>query len=91
MKAMINYKRQAYDLSGKVVIPFFTYGATTYLNESMQTIYRVTPNSEHLPATLPEDLDPDNIREPQNDDAGIDMPGNANGVEAWLQRMGFGE
>ena len=88
---MINYKRQAYDLSGKVVIPFFTYGATTYLSESMQTIYHATPNSEHLPATLPEDLDPDNIREPQNDDAGIDMPGNANGVEAWLQRMGFGE
>lgn len=82
---------EAYDLSDKVVIPFFTYGATTYLNESMQTIYRVTPNSEHLPATLPEDLDPDNIREPQNDDAGIDMPGNANGVETWLQRMGFGE
>ena len=91
MKAMINYKRQAYDLSDKVVIPFFTYGATTYLNESMQTIYRATPDSEHLPATLPEDLDPDNIREPQSDDAGIDMPGNANGVEAWLQRMGFGE
>ena len=73
------------------MIPFFTYGATTYLNEPMQTIYRVTPDSEHLPATLPEDLDPDNIREPQSDDAGIDMPGNANGVEAWLQRMGFGE
>ena len=43
MKAMINYKRQAYDLSDKVVIPFFTYGATTYLNESMQTIYRAPP------------------------------------------------
>ena len=57
----------------------------------MQTIYRATPESEHLPATLPEDLDPDNIREPQSDDAGIDMPGNANGVEAWLQRMGFGK
>ena len=82
---------ESYDLSGKVVIPFFTYGATTYLNESMQTIYRATPDSEHLPATLPEDLDPDNIREPQSDDAGIDMPGNANGVEAWLQRMGFGK
>ena len=79
---MINYKRQAYDLSGKVVIPFFTYGATTYLNESMQTIYRVTPDSEHLPATLPEDLDPDNIREPQSDDAGIDMPGRR-GCNGW--------
>ncbi|HJA86658.1 MAG TPA: flavodoxin [Candidatus Bacteroides avicola] len=80
---------EAYDLSGKVVIPFFTYGATTYLNESMQTIYRATPDSEHLPATLPEDLDPDNIREPQSDDAGIDMPGNANGVEAWLRELGI--
>lgn len=80
---------ESYDLSGKVVIPFFTYGATTYLNESMQTIYRATPDSEHLPATLPEDLEPDNIREPQSDDAGIDMPGNANGVEAWLSELGI--
>ena len=80
---------ESYDLSGKVVIPFFTYGATTYLNESMQTIYRATPDSEHLPATLPEDLDPDNIREPQSDDVGIDMPGNANGVEAWLRELGI--
>ena len=70
-------------------VPFFTYGATTYLNESMQTIYRVTPESEHLPATLPEDLDPDNIREPQSDDAGIPMPGNASGVERWLHELGI--
>lgn len=80
---------ESYDLKGKVVVPFFTYGATTYLNESMQTIYRVTPESEHLPATLPEDLDPDNIREPQSDDAGIPMPGNASGVERWLHELGI--
>lgn len=77
-----------YDLSGKTVIPFYTFGARTYLNESMQKIYRLTPNSTHIPETLPEDLDPDNIQTPQADDEGIDMPGNANGVEAWLRRMG---
>lgn len=77
-----------YDLSGKTIIPFFTYGARSYLNESMQKIYRLTPNSVHIPVSLPEDLDPENIREPQNDDNGIEMPGNANGVEAWLQRIG---
>ncbi len=80
---------ESYDLSGKVVVPFFTYGATTYLNESMQKIYRVTPDSEHLPATLPEDLDPDNIREPQSDDANIPTPRNANGVEDWLRELGI--
>lgn len=80
---------EAYDLKDKLIIPFFTYGATTYLNESMQTIYKVTPDSRHIPETLPEDLDPDNIREPQNDDAGIDMPGSANGTEAWLRRIGI--
>lgn len=79
---------EAFDLKGKVIIPFFTYGATTYLNESMQKIYKVTPDSKHVPVTLPEDLDPDNIREPQADDAGIDMPGSAAGVEAWLRRLG---
>lgn len=26
----------AFDLKGKTIIPFFTYDATTYLNESMQ-------------------------------------------------------
>lgn len=76
-----------YDLSNKVIIPFFTYGATTYLNESMQKIYKVTPESIHIPATLPEDLDPENIREPQNDDAGIDMPNGTSDVEAWLLRI----
>lgn len=76
-----------YDLGNKVIIPFFTYGATTYLNESMQKIYKVTPESIHIPATLPEDLDPENIREPQNDDAGIDMPNGPSDVEAWLLRI----
>ena len=76
-----------YDLGNKVIIPFFTYGATTYLNESMQKIYKVTPEAIHIPATLPEDLDPENIREPQNDDAGIDMPNGPDDVEAWLLRI----
>ena len=81
---------EAYDLKDKVVIPFFTYGATTYLNESMQKIYKVTPKSKHLPETLPEDLNPDDITTPgPPDDAGIDMPGSANGTEAWLRRIGI--
>ena len=80
----------AYDLGSKSIIPFFTYGAKTYLNESMQKIYRLTPGSEHIPATLPEDLDPDDITTPgRPDDAGIDMPGNAGEIEAWLGRIGF--
>ncbi len=80
----------AYDLKGKVIIPFFTYGATTYLNESMQKIYKVTPDSKHIPETLPEDLDADDITTPgRPDDAGIDMPGSANGTEGWLHRIGI--
>lgn len=78
----------AYDLSGKVIIPFFTYGATTYLNESMQKIYKETPNSVHIPATLPEDLEPDNIQSAQNDDAGIPTAGRAANVAAWLREIG---
>ena len=81
---------QSFDLKGKVVIPFFTYGATTYLNESMHKIYKLTPDSKHIPETLPEDLDPDDITTPgRADDAGIDMPGNASGTEAWLRRIGI--
>ena len=81
---------EAYDLKDKVVIPFFTYGATTYLNESTQKIYKVTPESKHIPETLPEDLNPDDITTPgPPDDAGIDMPGSANGTEAWLRRIGI--
>ena len=81
---------EAYDLKDKVVIPFFTYGATTYLNESMQKIYKVTPESKHIPETLPEDLNPDDITTPgPPDDAGIDMPSSANGTEAWLRRIGI--
>lgn len=79
-----------YDLTGKIVVPFFTYGATTYLNESMQKIYKVTPNSIHVPENQPEDLNPDDITTPgPADDAGIDMPGSARGVEAWLKRLGL--
>lgn len=79
-----------YDLRNQVIIPFITYGATTYLNETMQKIYKCTPNSVHIPATLPEDLDPDDITRPgRPDDAGIYMPGNANGVENWLKRLGI--
>lgn len=81
---------ESYDLSNHTIIPFFTYGATTYLNESMQKIYKCTPNSTHIPATLPEDLDPEDITRPgRPDDAGIDMPGNARGVEGWLSHLGL--
>lgn len=81
---------EKYDLSNHVVIPFFTYGATTYLNESMQKIYKCTPNSINIPETLPEDLDADDITRPgRSDDAGIDMPGSAQGVEGWLTRLGL--
>lgn len=62
--------------------------AATYLNESMQKIYKITPDSRHIPETLPEDLNADDITTPgRPDDAGIDMPDNANGTEAWLRRI----
>lgn len=81
---------EKYDLSKHVIIPFITYGATTYLNETMQKIYKCTPNSVHVPETLPEDLDPDDITTPgRPDDSGIDMPGNDRGVEGWLTRLGL--
>lgn len=37
-----------YDLKDKIVVPFFTYGSTTYLQASLDKIYEVTPNSTHL-------------------------------------------
>lgn len=79
-----------YDLKDKVVIPFVTFGARSYLNETMQKIYKCTPDSEHIPARLPEDLDPDNIRQPQNDDDGIDVATSGH-VREWLKRIGYGE
>lgn len=81
---------EAYDWRDKVIVPFFTYGAASYLNESMQKIYRLTPFSQHIPAELPEDLDPEDITTPgRPDDADIDMPGDADGTEAWLRRIGI--
>lgn len=80
---------EEYDLKDKVVIPFITYGAKTYLNEAMQKIYKLPSTSTHIPANLPEDIAPENIREPQNDDEGIDMPGSSNDVRDWLHRNGI--
>lgn len=80
---------EAYDLSDKVIVPFMTYGATTYLNEGMQKLFKCTPNSTHIPESLPEDIDPNNIREPQNDDEGIDVPNRPGQVEGWLRRIGW--
>lgn len=37
-----------YDLKGKIVVPFFTYGSTTYLQQSIDKIHDVTPQSVHL-------------------------------------------
>lgn len=79
---------ETYDLKD-IVIPFITYGAKTYLNEAMQKIYKLTSTSTHIPANLPEDVAPENIREPQNDDEGIDMPGSSNDVRDWLHRNGI--
>lgn len=39
---------EAYDLKGKIVVPFFTYGSTTYLQQSIDKIHDVTPQSVHL-------------------------------------------
>ncbi len=78
-----------YDWKGKTIVPFFTYGARTYLNESMHKIYKLTASASHIPQTLPQDIDPDNIRTPQNDDDGIDMPSSDNDVERWLKVLGL--
>ena len=86
----IPYAENPYDDSETVIVPFFTYGATSYLNEAMHKIYEVTANSVHIPETLPEDLNPDDITtQGPSDDSGIDMPGNASGVENWLQELGI--
>lgn len=78
---------EGYDLSGKTVVPFFTYGARSYLNESMQRIYKSTPNSVHIPAQLPKDLEPENIAQAQSDDAGIIMPADVESIDAWLKML----
>ncbi len=78
---------EGYDLSGKIVVPFFTYGARSYLNESMQRIYKSTPNSIHVPATLPKDIDSDNIQQAQNDDDGIIMPADVDNIDVWLNAL----
>ena len=78
---------ESYDLSGKTVVPFFTYGARSYLNESMQRIYKSTPNSVHVPASLPKDIEPDNIQQPQNDDDGIIMPADVDNIDTWLKAL----
>lgn len=41
---------ESYDLTGKTVVPFFTYAATTYFQQSVNKIIEVTPNSNHLTA-----------------------------------------
>lgn len=38
-----------YDLKDRIIVPFFNYGATTYLQQSVDKIYEVTPESIHLP------------------------------------------
>lgn len=78
---------ESYDLSGKTVVPFFTYGARRYLNESMQRIYKSTPNSVHVPANLPKDIEPNNIQQPQNDDDGIIMPADVDNIDIWLKAL----
>lgn len=40
---------ESYDLKDKIIVPFFTYGATTYLQQSVDKIYEVTSESIHLP------------------------------------------
>ena len=37
-----------YDLGGKIIVPFFTYGSTEYLQQSVEKIHEVTPSATHL-------------------------------------------
>lgn len=39
---------ESYDLKDVIIVPFFTYGATTYLQQSVDKIHEVTPESVHL-------------------------------------------
>lgn len=78
---------ESYSLDNKIIVPFFTYQARTYLNEAMQRIYQSTPHSIHIPEKLPEDLDPQNIQEPQNDDNGIIMPDDVENINGWLNAL----
>ena len=39
---------ESYNLKDKIIVPFFTYGATTYLQQSINKIHEVTPQSTHL-------------------------------------------
>lgn len=48
---------ESYDLKDKIIVPFFTYGATTYLQQSVDKIYEVTPESTHLPTYTGGNLD----------------------------------
>lgn len=41
---------ESYDLTGKTIVPFFTYAATTYFQQAVNKIIEVTPNSTHLTA-----------------------------------------
>lgn len=43
---------ESYNLKDKIIVPFFTYGATTYLQQSVDKIYEVTPGSIHLPTYI---------------------------------------
>lgn len=39
---------ESYDLNNKIIVPFFTYGSTEYLQQSIDKIYAVTPTATHL-------------------------------------------
>ena len=48
---------ESYDLSGKIIVPFFTYGSTEYLQQSIDKIHEVTPASTHLRTYLGGDVE----------------------------------